>query len=63
VAAKGTTDCAWLPLKAVITLLTTSQASALLLEICHTDSGEGRCGVVLGLVLVNLMNWDGGVDD
>lgn len=38
-ASEGTANSSWLTLKPIITLLTAGQAPALLLEVCHADSG------------------------
>jgi len=35
----------------------------LTLELLHSHGWEGRSSVVLGLVFVNLVDWNGGVDD
>jgi len=61
-SAERATDCFWLALKPVVAFLATSQATSLFLEICHADSRKSRGGVVLGLVLVDLMDRDSGVD-
>jgi len=52
-----------LALETVVTLLAAGQNSALLLKVGHADSWEGRGAVVLGSVVVDLVDWDGGVDD
>jgi len=57
------TDRAGLTLEAVIALLASAQDTALLLKVGHADSGKGRCGVVLGCVVVNLVDGDSGVDN
>lgn len=62
-ARDGTADGAGLAGKAVVTLLAASKGSALLLEVGHGDGGEGGGGVVLGGVVVNLVDGDGGVDN
>jgi len=65
--ATVTTECSSHSLglagKGVSTLLTAAQGTTLALEFRHGDWGEGRGGVVLGLILVHLVNGDGGVDD
>jgi len=59
----GTTNSAGLTLEAVVALLTASQDTTLLLEVGHGDGGKSRGGVVLGSVVVNLVDRDGGVDN
>jgi len=49
--------------EAVLTLLTADEGAALCLELGHGDGGEGRGSVVLGGVVVNLVDGDGGVGD
>jgi len=44
-------------------LLTTCERASLLLELGHGDSGKRGGGVVLGFVVVDFMDGDGGVDD
>ena len=62
-ASEGTANSSWLTLEPIITLFTAGQAPALLLEVCHADSGQRRCGVVLGFIVVDFVDGDGGVDD
>lgn len=62
-ASEGTSNSSWLTLKPIVTLFTAGQAPALLLEVCHADSGQSRCGVVLGFIVVDFVDGDGGVDD
>jgi hypothetical protein len=57
------TNGAGLTLEAIVALLTASQDTALLLEVGHRDGGKSRGGVVLGSVVVNLVDGDGGVDN
>lgn len=52
-----------LALKAVLALLTASQRAARLLELGHGDGRESRGLVVLGSVVVDLVDGDGGVGD
>jgi len=52
-----------LALEAVRAGLATGQAAALLLEFVHADGWEGRGAMVLGGVVVDFVDWDGGVDD
>jgi hypothetical protein len=59
----GTTDSAGLTLEAVVTLLAASQDTTLLLEVGHGDGRKSRGAVVLGSVVVNLVDGDGGVDN
>ena len=44
-----------------MSLFATSQVSTLLLEVGHADGWESRGSVVLGLVVVSLVNRDGGM--
>ena len=62
-ASEGTTNSSWFTLEAIVTLFTAGQTSSLLLEVCHADSGQSRCGVVLGFIVVDFVNGDGGVDN
>lgn len=63
VATKSTTNRLWLAHESIGTLLASSKGSSLSSELVHADSWEGGSSVVLSLVLVNLVDWDGGVDD
>jgi hypothetical protein len=47
----------------VSALLATGEGTARLLELLHGDSRKSRSGVVLGSVVVNLVDGDGGVGD
>jgi hypothetical protein len=49
--------------EAVLTLLATGEGTALCLELGHGDGRESRGGVVLGGVVVDLVDGDGGVGD
>jgi len=49
--------------EAVLALLTADERATLCLELGHGDCGEGRGGVVLGGVVVDLVDGDGGVGD
>lgn len=49
--------------KGISSLLATSDAASGLLELVHGHGGEGRGGVVLGFVVVNLVDLLGVVDD
>lgn len=53
----------WSALESINSLLTTLQVSTLLLKGRDIDRWERRGGVVDGLVLVDLVDWLGGVDD
>jgi hypothetical protein len=59
----GATNSAGLTLEAVVTLLAASQDTTLLLEVGHRDGRKSRGAVVLGSVVVNLVDGDGGVDN
>lgn len=59
----GATDSAGLTLEAVVTLLAASQDTTLLLEVGHGDGRKSRGAVVLGSVVVDLVDRDGGVDN
>lgn len=62
-AAQGTANRAWLTLEAIIALFAAGEDTTLLLEVGHADSWKSGGGVVLGSVVVNLVDGDGGVDD
>ena len=62
-SSKGTTNRSWLALEGILTLLTSTEVTALVFELTHADSWELSSSVVLGLILMNLVDWDGGVDD
>lgn len=57
------TDGARLALEAVVALLAAGEDAALVLEVGHADGWEGGGGVVLGGVVVDLVDWHGGVHD
>ena len=59
----GTTNSAGLTLEAVVTLLAASQDTTLLLKVGHGDGRKSRGAVVLGSVVVDLVDGDGGVDN
>lgn len=61
--AKGTANRAWLTLETVVALLAAGQNTTLLGELRHGDGWESRGGVVLSSVVVNLVDWHGGVDN
>ncbi len=60
-ASKSTAHGAWFTLEAIVTLLTPRQGSTLLLKVGHANGGQGRCGMMFCLIVMNLMNWDSGV--
>jgi len=49
--------------EAVLALLAAGEGTTLCLELSHGDGGKSRSGVVLGGVVVDLVNGDGGVGD
>jgi len=49
--------------EAVLALLAADERATLCLELGHGDGGESGCSVVLGGVVVNLVDGDGGVGD
>lgn len=59
----GATNSAGLTLEAIVTLLAAGQDTTLLLKVGHGDGGKSRGSVVLGGIVVNLVNGDGGVDN
>jgi len=59
----GATNSAGLTLEAIVTLLAAGQDTTLLLKVGHGDGRKSRGSVVLGGVVVNLVNGDGGVDN
>lgn len=64
VATNGSSsNRARLTLKTIVTLLAAREDTALLLELVHADSGEGRGRVVLSSVVVDLVDRNSGVDD
>lgn len=60
-AESGASDRARLTLKAIVALLTTGENTTLLLVLGHGDWWELGGGVVLSSVVVDLVDWDGGV--
>ena len=52
----------WMPLKH-LDILSSAGSSALLLELRHANSGQGRDGMMLGLVVMDLVNRDRGMSD
>lgn len=60
-STKGPPDRFWLSSKCISAFLTSSQVSALALELVHANSRQVSGIVVLRLVLVNFVDWDGGV--
>jgi len=63
VTTKGATNRSWFALECISALFTTSERSSLLLELRHGDSWKCRGSVVLGLVVVDLVDWDSGVNN
>jgi len=63
VALEDSTLSAGLAGEAIGTGLAAGKATTLLLELVETDGREGGGAVVLGGVVVDFVNWDGGVDD
>ena len=59
----GATDSAGLTLEAIVALLAAGQDTTLLLKVGHGDGGKSRGSVVLGGVVVNLVDGNGGVDN
>lgn len=49
--------------KGITTFCTAGQGSTLLLKVGHADGWESRSGVVLGIVVVDLVDGDGSVDN
>ena len=60
-AGGGCVAWAWDTLELVVTLLTAGERTAGALELGHAHGWESRCGVVLGSVVMNLMDWHGSV--
>lgn len=58
---KRSPNRSWLASERIRALLTTSQRSTLSVELVHADSWKGRSSVVLGLILVYLVDGNGGV--
>lgn len=61
--AESATDGPGLALKAIITFLAAGERTTLLLEVGHGHGRKGGGGVVLGLILVYLVDGNGGVHD
>lgn len=62
-SANCASDRFWLASKGVGTLLTASKVTSLVFEVMHADCWELASTVVLGLILVNLVNGNGSVDN
>jgi hypothetical protein len=62
-STKSSPNRSWLALESIGTLLTTTKVTTLLLELAQANCWELRSRVVLGLVLVNFVDWDSGVDN
>jgi hypothetical protein len=61
--SESSTNSLWLAAESIRALLAAGEGTSLALELIHGDGRESGSSVVLSLVLVNLMDWDGGVDD
>jgi len=59
--ARGTTDVLWDAFELIVALLATGESSALGLELIHSHCRQSGSLVVGGLIVVNLMDRDGGV--
>lgn len=53
----------WLTLETIDSLASAGKRSALSLELAETDGGESRSGVNDGLLMMHLVDRNGGVDD
>jgi len=62
-ASKGTTNRSWLTSKSISALLTTRKVSSLSVELIHGHGRQRGSSVVLGLILVNLVDRDSGVNN
>jgi len=62
-STKSSTNRSWLALELICTLLATTEVTTLRLELVQANSWKLSGSVVLGLVLVNLVDWDGGVNN
>jgi len=62
-ASNGAPDGMGLTLESIVALLAAAQNATLLLEVAHGHWRERRCSVVLGGVMVNLVDRDGGVNN
>ena len=60
---KGATDRLGLALEAIVALFTAGQRAALTLKVGHAHGRKGRGSVVLGLVMMDLVDGNGGVDN
>lgn len=61
--SKSSANRSWLAVERISALLTSSESTALLPELGHGDGREGGGSVVLGFVLVDLVDRDGGVNN
>lgn len=59
----GAANWLWAAIEGVRSLITSGQGTALLLVVCHADSWELRCSMMLSGVMVNLMDRNCGVDN
>jgi len=62
-AAEGLVNWAWCTGELISALLAAAEVSARSLELAHGHGRKLGDGVELGLVVVNLMHWDSGVDN
>jgi len=62
-AAQSAADGLWLADEGIGALLATGKTAPLVSELIHSDGGELSSSVVFGFVLVDLVDWDGGVDN
>jgi hypothetical protein len=62
-ASECSTNRSWLASERIGALLTTLERSSLCSELVHGDRWKRGSGVVLGLILVDFVDWNGGVHD
>jgi len=62
-SSESTTNGLWLTSESIRALLASSERTSLVSELVHADRWESGGRVVLSLILVNFVNWDGSVDD
>jgi len=53
----------WAAVEAIVTLLTTGERAALVLELVHAHGRKSGSSMMLGSVVVNLMDWNSRVND
>ena len=63
VSSKRSTNGSWFALECIGSLLPTSNGAALLLELRHGNSWESRGSVVFGLIVMDLVYWNGRVNN